>query len=63
MIFKTLGLFVNSLTTEDKHSLLNTDNLAPPIQIEFAKKQKLSLEFFSAFLKSRSIFELFPKKT
>ena len=62
VIFRILGLFVKSLTPDDKYSPLNRHNLAQPIQTELAKKQKLSWEFFSLFLKSRSIFEHFEKK-
>ena len=49
VIFKILRLFVNSLTADDNYSLLNTGNLAQPAQIEYAKKQKLSREFFLHF--------------
>ena len=62
VICKILIQFANSLTADGKHSLLDRDNLTQPIQIDFSKKQKLFREFFSAFFKSRSIFDHFAKK-
>ena len=59
MICKILGLFVNTLTADDKYSLLNMDNLVQPIQMQLPKKQKTFSEFFSAFLKRKLNFELF----
>ena len=57
-----LKLFVNTLTADDKYSLLNRDNLTQPIQILLSQKQKTFSEFFSAFLKSTLNFEHFQKK-
>ena len=59
VICKILGLFVNTLTADDKYSLLNMDNLVQPIQMQLPKKQKTFSEFFSAFLKRKLNFELF----
>ena len=39
-IQKILGLLVNTLTTDDKYTLLNTDTLTQPIQMQLSKKQK-----------------------
>ena len=39
VIYKTLGLFINILTADDKYSLLNKDNLAQPIQMQLSKKK------------------------
>ena len=45
-----LRLFVNTLTTDDKYSLLNRDNLTQPIQTQLSQKQKANLNiFFSCF--------------
>ena len=38
---KILGLFPNSLTADDKYTLLNRVSLMQPIQMELSKKQKL----------------------
>ena len=59
---KILGLFVNTLTDDDKYCLLYRDNLTQPIQIRLSQKQKTFSQFFSAFLKSTLNFEHFQKK-
>ena len=61
VIYKTLGLFINILTADDKYSLLNKDNLAQPIQMQLSKKKMFS-KLFSSFFKCRSNFEHFEKK-
>ena len=62
MIYKVLIIFVNKLTADEKYSLLNTDNLTQPIQMQLSQKQKIYSEFVSAFLKSILKFEHFQKK-
>ena len=62
MIHKILRLFVNTLTVNDKHYLLNRDNLTQPIQIQLSQKQKTFSEFFFAFSKSILNFKHLPKK-
>ena len=52
MIHKILGLFLNRLTVDDKHYMLNRDNLTQPIEIQLSQKQKTFPQFFHAFLKS-----------
>ena len=52
MIHKILRLFGNTLTVNDKHFLLNRDNLTQTIQIILSQKRKTFFEFFLAFLKS-----------
>ena len=42
-------LFVNALTAEDKHYLLERDNLTQPIQMKLSQKQKPFLHYFFAF--------------
>ena len=44
--------FVITLTTDDKHYLVNRHNLTLPIQKPLPQKQKNFSEFFLAFLKS-----------
>ena len=39
-------LFVNILTADDKHYLLNRDNSKQPIEMELYQKQKKLSEFF-----------------
>ena len=62
MIHKILRLFVNTLTVNDKHYLLNRDNLTQQIEMQLSEKQKPFSEFFFAFLKSILNFRHFPKK-
>ena len=61
VIRKMLRMFVNTLTVNDKHYLLNRDNLTQPIQIELSQNQKIFSEFFLAFLKSILNFQHLPK--
>ena len=62
MLCKILRLLFNTLTADDKYSLVNRDNLAQPIQILLSQKQKTFSQFFATFLKSKLIFEHFSKK-
>ena len=62
VLWKILRLFVNTLTDDDKYSLLYRDNLTQPIQILLSQKQKTFSQFFSAFLKSTLNFAHFQKK-
>ena len=62
MIYKLLRLFVNTLTANDKHYLLNRDNLTPPIQMQISHQQKTFSQFFLAFSQSILNFKHFPKK-
>ena len=63
MIHKILRLFVNRLTVNDKHYILNRANLTEPMQIQLSQKQKtFSQFFFFAFLKSIVNPKHFPKK-
>ena len=43
---QNLRLFLNTLTVNDKHYLLNRDNLTQPIQIQLSQKQKTFSQFF-----------------
>ena len=62
MIYKILRLFVNTLTADDKHYLLNKGNLTSPIQMQLSQKQKTFPRFFFAFSKSLINFKHFSKK-
>ena len=61
-LWKILGLFVTTLTADDKYSLLNRDNLTQPIQILVPQKQKTFSQFLSAFLKTIWNFKHFQTK-
>ena len=62
VLCKILSLFVNTLTADDKYSLLNRENLTQPIQILLSQKQKTFSQFFSSFSKFTLNFESFQKK-
>ena len=49
MTCKILGLFVNTLTANDKYSLLDKVNLTQPIQVQLANKQKTFVNVFPHF--------------
>ena len=49
------------MTVDDKHYMLNRDNLTQPIQIQLSQKQKTLSEFFFAFLKSMLNYKHLPK--
>ena len=55
-------LFVNTLTVNEKHCLLNRDNLTQPIQIQLSEKQETFSEFSFAFLKSMLNYKHLPKR-
>ena len=55
-------MFVNTLTADDKYSLLNRDNLTQPIRKELSKKHTSFSQFFVASSKSTLNFEHFQKK-
>ena len=46
VIHKIPRLFANTLTDDDKHYLLNRDNLTQHIQMQLYQKQKKISEFF-----------------
>ena len=56
VVCKILGLFVNTLTADDKYSLLNRENFTQPIQMQLSQKQKTFSEFLSAVLKCKLNF-------
>ena len=62
VLCKILGLFLNTLTDDDKYSLLYRDNLTQPIRRLLSQKQKIFSEFLSPILKSPLNFEYFHKK-
>ena len=62
MIHKILGLFLNTLTVDDKHYMLNRDNLTQPIQLQLSQKQKTFSQIFFASLKSILNFKHLPKE-
>ena len=62
MIHKTLRLFGNTLTVDEKHYLLSRDNLTERIQMQLSKKQKTFSEISLPFLNSLSNFKHLSRK-
>ena len=62
VLCKVLTLFVNMLTADDKHFLVNRDNLRQPIHTQLSQKKTLFYDFVSTILKSRLNFEHFWTK-
>ena len=60
--YEILRLFVNALTTDDKYSGSNMQNLPQQFQTLLYQKQTTSSGFFIAFLKCALNFERFQKK-
>ena len=46
VIYRIVGDFVNALTADDKHYLLNRDILTQPVQMQLSQKQKTFADFF-----------------
>ena len=55
-------MFVNTLTADDKYSLLNRDNLTQPIRTELSQKETAFSQLLLAVSKSTVNFEHFEKK-
>ena len=55
-------MFVNTLTADDKYSLLNRDNLTQQNRTQLSQKTKAFSQFFLAFSKYTLNFEDFEKR-
>ena len=56
-----MRLLVNTMTAEEKYSLLNSEKLPQPSQMQLYKKQKVFPQCVFAFLKPKSNFKHFFK--
>ena len=54
--------FLNTLTADDKYSLISKDKWMETIQMHLSQKQKIFSDFISAFFESAINFEHFQKK-
>ena len=59
---KALKLFVNTLSADDKYSLLKRDNLTQPIRTQLSQKQKPFYQLLLAFSKFALNLEHFQKR-
>ena len=55
--------FFNTLTADDKYSVINRDYWMHTIQIHLSQKEKIFSQFFSAFFESALNSEHFQKKS
>ena len=55
-------MFVNTLTADDKYSLLDRDNLTQQNRTQLSQKEKAFSQFFLAFSKYTLNFEDFEKR-
>ena len=62
MRFEILELFVNTLTTDDKYSSRNIQNLTQQLQTTMSQKQKTFYRIFITCVKSRRSSDDFVKK-
>ena len=62
MIYELVRLFVNKFTGNDKHYLLNRDNLMQPILMQLSQKQKSFSQFFLHFQNSYPLLNICQKK-
>ena len=60
--WKFFGRFINTLTADDKYSLISSDNWMQTIQMHLSQKQKVFSQFFAAFFEFALNFEHFQKK-
>ena len=59
---QNLGLFVNTLTADDKQSILERDNWTQPIQIQLSNKQKNFSNFLVNFKNLDQLLNILEKK-
>ena len=62
MRFEILELFVNTLTTDDKYSSRNIQNLTQQLQTTMSQKQKTFYRLFITYVKSRRSSDDFVQK-
>ena len=62
MKYEILSLFVNTMTTDDKYSSRNIQNLTQQLLMAISQKQKTFYRIFITFLKSRTNSDNFVKK-
>ena len=62
VLYKILRLFVNTLTDDDKYSVVYRDKLMQQIPRLLSQKQNTFSELFFAFLKSALNLKHFQKK-
>ena len=46
LIYEILGIFVSTLTCDDKHSLCNSENIPQSIQMQLSKSKEKNISIF-----------------
>ena len=59
--WKFFSRLLNTVTADDKYSLISRDNWMQTIQMHLSQKQNVFFEFFSAFFESALNFEISKK--
>ena len=59
---KILRLLANTLTADDKYSLINRGILKQPIQMQLSQKEETFSDYFTKVSKTVLNFEYFQKK-
>ena len=59
--WKFFSRFLNTLTADDKYSVIRRDNWMQTIQMHLSQKENVFSQFFSAFFESALNFEHFQK--
>ena len=62
MIHNILRLFVNTLTVNGKHYLINRDNLTQQIEMQLSEKRKNFLNFLLRFQNLYEILNIWQKR-
>ena len=57
-----VGVFVNTLTADEKYPVQDAENLSIPIQMQLSEKPKSFSQFFVPLLEYQSNFNEFEKK-
>ena len=60
--WKFFSRFLNTLTADDKYSVISRDNWVQTIQMHLSQKQKVLSQFFAAFFELALNFEHLQKK-
>ena len=60
--WKFFSRFLNTLTADEKYSLISRDNWMQTIQMHLSQKEKIFSEIFSAFFESALNYKYFQKK-
>ena len=61
VVFEIFGLFVQTMTADEKYILCNSENSPQPIEMQLSEKQTTFSDYSASFLKSTSNLKHFEK--